>query len=163
MYRIIHRIIQAFKPKIIYRDDINNIYLKRYYIIPNNKYFNVYIHKFYSSDFDKHLHDHPWWNISILLTGSYLEHVPKDYNKWIKNESREEIVLKRYPFIPIWRSAYYIHKIELVNNEPIWTLFITGPVIRNWGFFCPTSWRANEEYLNENTVGNISSIGKGCD
>jgi hypothetical protein len=158
---------KPFKPFLIYRDNPNIPYLKRYFILPNNRYFNIYLHKFYLSDYEDELHDHPWANMSILLSGYYYEHIPKDYDKWIINESREEQTLLRKPFRPIFRPAKYIHRIELLNDsngnpKPIWTLFITGPHIRQWGFWCSQGFVHNKKYLKVGPNGE-SSKGKGCD
>ncbi len=137
-----------------------SLYLERWWLIPRNRYgFNIYLHKFYSSDEDRALHDHPWWNISILLSGSYLEHMPKNVNKWVNENDRETIIKKRYPFIPVYRNSNSIHKIELINNKPIWTIFITGPVVRQWGFYCPTFWRHHHDFLDKTG----KTTGKGCD
>ena len=43
------------KPKVIGKN-----YLSRWHIIPRNRYFNIYLHKFVGSDDDRALHDHPW-------------------------------------------------------------------------------------------------------
>ena len=48
--------------------------MRRWWVIPRNKWFNVYLHHFLRSDDDRALHDQPWWNLSILLDGEYTEH-----------------------------------------------------------------------------------------
>lgn len=48
-------------------------YLLRWYVIPRNPVFNVYLHKFLRSDDDRALHDHPWWFVSLILRGRYDE------------------------------------------------------------------------------------------
>ena len=45
-----------------------NPYLLRWWLIPRNRWFNVYLHQFKRSDDDRALHDHPWINASIVLT-----------------------------------------------------------------------------------------------
>jgi hypothetical protein len=35
-------------------------YMLRWWIIPRNKFFNIYLHRFLRSDDDRALHDHPW-------------------------------------------------------------------------------------------------------
>lgn len=39
----------------------------------------VRLHIFNRGDESPHLHDHPWWNVSIVLNGEYVEWIP--YNK----------------------------------------------------------------------------------
>jgi hypothetical protein len=48
-------------------------YLLRWYLIPRNRFFNVYLHKIVRSDDDRALHDHPWWWLSVMLKGRYAE------------------------------------------------------------------------------------------
>jgi hypothetical protein len=144
---------------VLYNQKNDSVYLRRWYVIPRNNFGNIYLHNFLSSDEDRALHDHPWWNISILLSGCYFEHIPKDSKKWIEENDRTQIVKKRYPFIPIFRNSESIHKIELIQNKPIWTLFITGPVAREWGFYCPNFWRHHNEFLDKTG----SKNGKGCE
>ncbi len=134
-------------------------YLVRYYIIPGNHYFNIYLHHFLSSDIDKALHDHPWASIGILIYGHYYEHMPVDTDAWRAHLSRETYFVKRRPFVPIYRKPEHIHKVELIDNKPVWTIFITGPVVRNWGFYCASYWRGHKDFLTEDG----SNIGKGCD
>lgn len=45
-------------------------YMERWWLIPRNRFFNIYLHRFWRSDDDRALHDHPWVNLSILLKGS---------------------------------------------------------------------------------------------
>ena len=45
-------------------------YLLRWWLIPRNRWFNVYLHLFLRSDDDRALHDHPWFNLSFLLEGA---------------------------------------------------------------------------------------------
>lgn len=125
---------------------INGNYLKRWYIIPKNRFLNVYLHCFGGSDDDRALHDHPWWSLSFLLKGELLEHT---FNG-VRHIPR---------FLPVIRSAKLAHRLELVNI-PAWTIFITGPRIRQCGFHCPNiGWRHWKEFTSSDGV----STGKGCD
>jgi hypothetical protein len=81
-------------------------YLRRHWLIPRNRFFNIYVHEFLRSDDDRALHDHPW----------------------------------------------------LFNA--CWTVFITGPVVRTWGFHCPKRWVPWKEFVDTRDAG---AIGKGCD
>lgn len=115
------------KPDITIGDN----YLERWFVIPRNKYFNIYLHKFSGSDDDRALHDHPWWSVSFLLKGSLSEvFKTKLGNIDIRHPKR---------FIPILRAATAAHRLVLISPVA-WTLFITGPKIRSWGFHCPNGW-----------------------
>jgi hypothetical protein len=126
-------------------------YLRRWYIIPRNVIFNIYLHQILRSDDDRALHDHPWWNVSIILSGSYVEHTICAGGV---NHRRE------YTAGSIkLRSARYAHRIELIE-WPAWSLFITGPRMREWGFHCPRGWRHWKEFTSTHNTG---QIGKGCE
>lgn len=132
----------------------DDVYLKRWWIIPRNRWFNIYLHQFLRSDDDRANHDHPWVNCSILLTGSYLEHRPGG------------VVKMRYPWRPwapwrlVFRRATAAHRVELIDHKPVWTLFLTGPKIRTWGFHCKSGWIPWQEFCEVRDGGN--AIGKGC-
>ena len=134
-------------------------YLQRWWLIPRNRFFNVYVHRFLRSDDDRALHDHPWlFNASILLEGGYREwFFVKHFNEMtggncidFKDRSAGAVKL-RFGGAP--------HRIELTQG-PCWTLFITGPRYREWGFHCAKGWIHWERFTAR---GNPGSIGKGCD
>lgn len=126
-------------------------YLMRWWVIPRNRFFNVYLHHFMRSDDDRALHDHPWWNLSILLRGEYTEHT-------IAAGGVNQAVIRRAGQFK-FRGAKSAHRIEL-HNGPCWTLFLTGPTLRTWGFHCPRGWRPWKEFVSDRDNG---SIGRGCD
>jgi hypothetical protein len=126
-------------------------YLRRWFVIPRNNIFNIYLHQFLRSDDDRALHDHPWWNASILLNGRYVEHT-------IAAGGINRRVEYRAGDIKL-RGARYAHRIELVDGQ-CWSLFITGPRLREWGFHCPFGWRHWKEFTAPHNSG---EIGKGCE
>lgn len=141
-------------------------YMKRWWIIPRNPIFNIYLHQFLKSDTDEALHDHPWWNVSILLKGEYMEIVPecKTLRPLVGNLRG---VLRR-PFRPVFRRAKSPHRVMLFthgqnNNQPypVWSLFITGPVTRKWGFYCPKGWVYWKDFVGRDKDGNPSKYSPG--
>jgi hypothetical protein len=125
--------------------EIGGDYLHRWWVIPRNRFFNVYLHKFMRSDDDRAIHDHPWYSVSILLKGEMIEHSFKG--------------IRHIPWLfPVFRTAKFAHRLELVKG-PVWTVFITGPRIREWGFYCPTGWRHWKVFTDETG----SKTGRGCD
>jgi len=102
-------------------------YLHRWYIIQRNKYFNVYLHKFVGNDDSRGYHDHPWYSVSLLLKGRLIEH-------------RRQNIARSIPWlIPVFRSAKFAHRLQIYKG-PVWTLFITGPNYRTWGFYIDTDY-----------------------
>lgn len=125
--------------------DPGDPYMKRWWVIPRNKWFNIYYHEILKSDTDEALHDHPWWNMSIVLQEGYLE-VTKSGEKWRSPGS----IVFRHPEIP--------HR--LVIKRPAKSIFITGPVVREWGFHCPNGWKLWKDFVDLRDNGSV--IGKGC-
>ena len=119
-------------------------YLERWHVIPRNKWFNIYAHRFLGDDDHKDLHDHAWWSMSFLLKGSLLEWIPThmgfDYQKC-------RIVNR---FWPVIRSPGFSHRLQLNDCTEAWTIFITGPVIRPWGFITRRGWIVWTEIIDGN-------------
>lgn len=129
-------------------------YLRRWFVIPRNKWFNIYLHQFVHSDEDRALHDHPWVNCSVLLSGSYIEVTP--CGRVLRQPWRPWAFWR----LPVRRPTS-LHRVELIDEKPVWTLFITGPVVREWGFMCPQGWRPWKEFVTQFPGGNTR--GRGCD
>ncbi len=126
-------------------------YLRRWWVIPRNRFFNIYLHQILRDDDDRVLHDHPWLNVSVLLQGSYVEvKILAGGVNEIKLYERGHVIFRRA------RSA---HRLK-IDAGCCWSLFITGPVVRPWGFHCPKGWRHWKEYVDERDSG---TVGKGCD
>ena len=128
----------------------NGEYLDRWHLIPRNPLFNIYLHKFIASDPGRDLHDHPWWNVSFLIKGSYFEKTQRGVYR-----------IFRWDFV--FRKATDCHAIELMPTvhgdpwdwrttpyRPVWTIFITGPKTREWGFQTPGGWVAWRDYYRLN-------------
>lgn len=125
----------------------NAPYLRRWWVIPRNRFFNIYLHEILKSDDDRALHDHPWINCSVLLRGSYTEVTPVGQ------------FIRRAPAL-VFRRAVSSHRLIVEADKSVWTLFITGPVIRDWGFHCPKGWRHWKQFVNERDSG---QVGRGCE
>lgn len=147
-------------------------YLLRWWIIPRNRLFNLYLHEFRRSDDDRALHDHPWFNLSLLLRGCYIEHTIAAGGVHRRR--------RRLAGDIVARSPWHAHRIELVRRwlavleqdgfshqrvageVPCWTLFITGPVLRDWGFHCALrGWVHWRKFTDPASGG--TTIGRGCD
>lgn len=147
--RWFERVAQSRPPDFIIGGG-DNPYMLRWWLIPRNRFFNVYLHKFLRSDDDRALHDHPWWNVSFILSGEYVEHMilaggVHRAQRYVGGNIR-------------FRGATTAHRIEI--DKPTWSLFFTGPVIRQWGFHCPNGWRHWKEFVSDRDSG---AIGKGCE
>lgn len=137
---------------------IGDSYVLRWYIWPRNKWLNLYLHKFQHDDDDRALHDHPWWFISWMLKGSYVEIVQSPPAGWP--------AIARGWLSIAFRPATHAHRVVLPRDSegqpiPCWTLILTGPVIREWGFWCPKGWRSWREYTAG--VEDYGQTGRGCE
>ncbi len=83
------------------------------------KFRTIRLHHWFRGDDERHFHDHPWNFWVIVLKGSYYDVTPNGST-----------------FMPRWSISYRpaLHK-HMVKTDGAWTLLITGPVIRNWGFY----------------------------
>lgn len=129
-----------------------NPYIKRWWLTSRKpEDIAVYLHNQLRDDDDRALHDHPRDNISIILSGGYLEHTPEG----VFNRKAGDVVSRR---------AAHLHRLELHRDKhgvivPSWSLFFIGVKVREWGFQCPKGWVHYTQFVDELDNGNI---GKGC-
>lgn len=128
--------------------EVSAPYLKRWWAIPRNKWFNIYWHEILKGDDDRARHDHPWWNLSIILRGGYWEDTPTG-TKW---RGAGAFILRP-------ATALHILRLEPGQKKSTISLFITGPIIREWGFACPKGWRHWKDFV---AGGEKGKVGKGC-
>lgn len=127
-------------------------YLQRWWVIPRNDVVNVYLHRFLLSDDPRALHDHRGTNQSWLLEGEYDEVVPTRDRPFDGTVER----IRRRAGETFDRRATDLHRIELIDEKPVISLFFIGPIVRNWGFRCPDRrWIDWETFTNK--------IGGGCE
>lgn len=140
--------------------DPQHPYLRRWWVIPRNRWCNVYLHQILRSDDDRALHDHPWPNVSIVLSGQYAE---------VTVSRRTGRILRRNPGLSCWpygtvtklrqalsvvfRRATTPHRLVVDPARPVWTLFITGPRWRDWGFHFPHAWVPFQKAVDPNNPG----------
>jgi hypothetical protein len=113
-------------------------YIYRWHLIPRRAVgANVYLHLQVADDPERPLHDHPWDNQSVILSGGYRE----VYWKFPPaTGTKGERIVKAGDVVS--RKAEEAHRIfllrdalgELLHPYTI-SLFTTGPVIRDWGFW----------------------------
>lgn len=132
-------------------------YMLRWYLLPRNRWLNVYLHKFMRDDDDRALHDHPWRFVSIMLAGEYVEHLNAQYPyRWRYTERRAGSIA--------FRNAEHRHRVELRKRPdgspiPCWTLVITSRKVRTWGFWCPKGFVPWHEFVSRDDHG---AVGPGC-
>jgi hypothetical protein len=154
-------------------------YMQRFWVREHNEAKSniaARVHNIKRSDYDRALHDHPWWNISFVLKGGYWEVVPGIYQqarevdfagvtarflelhelvhavggKGTTRQQRRELlamgILWRGPGALVRRRAEALHRLIVPKGAEAWSLFVMGPKVREWGFAAPTGWVHNVEY-----------------
>lgn len=168
IWRVIDKLLQK---KVIYDRHDRDVYMVRYYLfstrwIPDWPYIRhlnirIMLHKICKSDEDC-LHDHPWnWFGSIILSSGYWERIFAEYghlaspiNGLVKDSGTFYLDSLWKPWTVRFRDGKMQHRLELrpdrtTNIEiPCWSLFITGIVVREWGFWPNRTTKIQwEEYL----------------
>lgn len=152
----------------LYIGEVDDRFMKRWYLLPRNRFFNIMLHKTEKNNpRNLYLHDHPFWNLSIILKGGYIEYRFFDQEKW---RASSDILIGRYwgagSFI--FRDALTAHRIQLCKTksgnemtdilygeyEPCWSIWICGPVRRRWGFYLPEGWVHWRKYVSMVRMGN---------
>lgn len=148
------------------KSQLGELHFQRYRII-ETKWFNIYVHYIAKSDEDKHMHDHPWDFISIILWGGYAEILKKVWWKTTNEIEKIEYNVKTYkPISIIHRPANDFHQITLL--KPTFTLVFTGPRKRTWGYLTVSDWTGykwidnvtyrNMKHGSTNVKNNINNI-----
>lgn len=107
---------------------------------------NAYLHCLRLSDPSIHKHDHPWDSASLLLEGEYIE---------------EMFGLTRIsvPGDVTYRDAEDVHRIQVATQE-VWSLFVTLPKRREWGFLTRSGWIHNLAYQYQQQHGDVVAFDK---
>lgn len=99
---------------------------KRRYWLLRARWLQVVIHHIVDDDL-RAMHDHPWWSMTVVLRGLGMEHTP-------------ELIRMLWPGVVVLRRAEELHRITVGPRGSLWTLFITGPERRVWGYKTPHGW-----------------------
>jgi len=143
-------------PRRIHDFAIGNLgdpYLLRWFLVRPNRFCNVYLHAMLKSDDDRVMHDHPWPSLSIMLSGHLIEH----YANRPKLKVDRFFPKLRYLHVGriVFRRPSLAHRLSVPDwsaesgtpGNEVWTLFITGPWVRRWGFWCNSSWRYWRDHM----------------
>ena len=106
-------------------------YLERW--ILNFNLFSIRLHKWHSSDDQRYFHDHEWDYITFVLRGSYRDISPN-----------KEVNLKALTIA--YRKAEHQHKVLLLK-KPCYTLLLTGPKRRQFGFWVNGKFKKRNRYF----------------
>ena len=85
----------------------------------HTRWFRIYLHRLNAPNAHKVCHDHPWWFWTLLLKGGY-------------NEYHQGIWTWQCAGSLLYRPAEWQHNV--VTRGVSWSLILTGPKFRKWGF-----------------------------
>lgn len=102
----------------------------------------IYLHRMEAPDPGVDLHDHPWSFVTIVLKGGYVEQ-----RESIRDDDTPKIKFEhRRPLRPRLMRLDECHTIARLLGKVSWSLVITGPVRRSWGFYTPDGWMHHNAY-----------------
>lgn len=136
--RVIDRALK--KPLDFIYDDDGSLYMERYQLVSWNNWLDwgARLHITRRSDRDPWMHDHPWPNISYVVTNGYWEEMPHP------DAARAHLGETKKVFRPegsiVFRRATSRHRLDLVTVDdntfdPCISIFITFKWCNPWGFF----------------------------
>jgi hypothetical protein len=130
--------MNLFKKLFLIREIISKkgeLHFQRYRLLAT-PFLNIYVHRLCKSDREKHMHDHPWSFITLILWRGYMEYM----------ESYPEGISRKWLHI-VYHKAEEVHKFKLLDEtKSTWTLVITGPRRREWGYKVGSDWFDNQTY-----------------
>lgn len=118
-----------FSKSIIQTDDLTR-YLTRYIIEFGERRSSIRLHIFTGPDHDPCFHDHPWWFVTFVLWGGYVERFAGKFGE------QRECKVRWFGF----RPRMFRHRITTLLRKTVVTLIITGPIEREWGFYTDNGW-----------------------
>lgn len=131
-------------------------YMLRWWVIPRGVGPCVYLHKILRSDDDRAGHDHPWNNHTYVIEGGYDEVIYNPAAPW-----RPIDTITRTPGDIVSRAATDTHRLIVPDGGYAISLFVTGPKVRDWGFWCPSKRWVDWRDFTGGENGEL--VGRGCE
>lgn len=97
--------------------------------------FAIRIHHWFSSDDQRNFHDHPFWFWTFVLKGGYTDVSPQGNQRMTRGTHA-------------FRRAEHQHTVR-VDPGGCWTILLTGPEVRQWGFWVKGKFRKRNKYFFE--------------
>lgn len=120
--------LQAYREDLVHE---GQLYMRRWVVLLFG--WGVRIHRILLSDGTRHPHDHPWGFVSIVLWGSY--------SHWVTREAPDGTVTEGVKARGMASVATLgprtAHRITYVSQGGAWTLCVSTPPRRGWGFWVP--------------------------
>lgn len=95
--------------------------------------FAIRLHRWQASDDERAFHDHAWSFLTCVLWGSYIDVSPDGDDLLTMGSIR-------------FRNASHKHTVKILKPGT-WTLLVTGPVVRRWGFWVNGKLHRRDRYF----------------
>lgn len=139
-------------------------YVERWYV--EGRFGSIRIHHWRCSDDQRAFHDHPWQFLSMVLKGGYTDRSPvrtlvcsvcgRSDLTWnhlcpehgwvdVKEVDQERLDHLHAGSVRL-RQAEHKHTV-VVDPGGAWTLLVTGPEVRQWGFWVKGRFRKRNRYF----------------
>ncbi len=100
--------------------------------------YSIRLHRWGGAEDHRDLHDHPWWFVTIVLLGGYEETYQTSTMK------RPQKRIRRY--LGWVLDPTMLHRVRPFPGT--WTLVITGPRVRKWGYMTEDGWVDHDTHDN---------------
>lgn len=135
----------------------SDIYLTRWTLLRLFGW-SLKLHCIRKPDHDRCAHDHPWSFWTFVLYGGYEEVIPwpapKDFPYLMPDLPVKVGVGRLYH-----RPAEYRHRITKLPRGSAWTLVVTSPARRDWGFWVKNVWIHQRDFLKAGIANRVAWCG----
>jgi hypothetical protein len=118
------------------------LHFRRWRVL-STPWFKICLHAIYKADDDKHLHNHPWNFIGVVLKGAYTERMPGSK------------LIPRLPGMFAKRTRNQFHKVEDLHSPVVYTLNFMWGFKDEWGYMVNGHFVDHEEYRKRKNNGQI--------
>lgn len=115
------------------------VYLHRWGL-SHDRIGGVLLHRMDAPDPGIDLHDHPWWFVSIIIKGGYVE------ARASNRQPNEQAWITRKPWSVKTMRLDECHTITSLLTKHSWSLVLKGPRRRSWGFYVNEEWMPESVY-----------------
>jgi len=120
-----------------------------YRYVLNFGLFAIRLHHWIRSDDKRYMHDHPYWFWTLVLKGHYVDVSHNaEFDKPDTLFASETNIEHMKAGILRFRPAKHKHYVEVVIPNT-WTLLLTGPAKRDWGFWVDGKLKRPMKYFHK--------------
>jgi hypothetical protein len=121
----------------------------RRWVLNLGRFGSLRVHHWVASDDQRFPHDHAWWFLTVVLRGGYTD-ISDMTSDWVPPSTTSTFRIHDHVRAPAvrFRSAQHRHKVK-VDHDGAWTVLLTGPPVRDWGFWVDGQFKRMRQYFRE--------------